>query len=442
MRISDPLSDIRSAYLWFQATCDTTPEPDPRISSNYILMNFTRRLYSSACEDEDSRCYELSHLCSEESVKRQCARTCQQCRTENQMGLSPFEEQYRGSWMESSRGEDILYNISSYTLSRGQEVTYDCLRMDEDIMKDKRVLLELSNNGCLPRYACVEMSKVTSSVMRFRLGNRVVWPLPSNHNKKAQICNTKHFKSTEGRSMRREERPHRLLVNIGRVQEVACEIPHQLQNGIAFNEEDTEDRVCEGCLNFTPDYSRSRFIIQPTNCSADTDGSRRRSLPLEYSCLASFNFRNRSRGVVTKTSLGTNSGVGQYLTWVFTKKDKIQVMKAAESFILEHRRVAPHRLLEVEFSVQEERNGECRAIMLLPRTTSTPRPPPIKIDDDFWDDDYSKSGHYGGSEGSVGSKVSQDRKAIVVSVRFGAANFTGSYSYDCEISCCQFHRKL
>ena len=101
-------------------------------------------------------------------------------------------------WLESSTHKDILYHIDSYTLSRGQEASYDCLRLEEDKMKEKRVLLELSNNGCLPRYACVEMRKVTSSVMRFRLGNRVIWPLPSKDNMKLQICKEDNFRVRKG----------------------------------------------------------------------------------------------------------------------------------------------------------------------------------------------------------------------------------------------------
>ena len=32
--------------------------------------------------------------------------------------------------------------------------------------------------GCYPRYTCMEMEKVATSVMRFRLGDRNRWPLP------------------------------------------------------------------------------------------------------------------------------------------------------------------------------------------------------------------------------------------------------------------------
>ncbi|KAK3750077.1 hypothetical protein RRG08_018374 [Elysia crispata] len=418
MRISDPLSDIRSAYLWFKAICDKTPEPDPHISTNYIRMNFTRRQYNSACEDEIDVCDQVSHLCDEPDLKKQCARTCKQCRTENQIGLCPFEEQYRGRWLESSTHKDILYHIDSYTLSRGQEASYDCLRLEEDKMKEKRVLLELSNNGCLPRYACVEMRKVTSSVMRFRLGNRVIWPLPSKDNMKLQICKEDNFRShTRGRHSSRSmarKRPDRLLVNTEAIQEVACEIPSQLHNGLAFNEEVVDGRVCEGCLNFNPHFVDSGFMIQPTNCSGQSDGKKsQENAQIQYSCLASFNFHNRSHSVVTKT-IGFSSGLGQYLAWVFTPKGKIQVMKAAETFVLEHRPVVPLKALVVEFSVQAERNMECRNKMFLPRTTSTPRPTHAPFDKGFWDPDYRNNDGDQGAGDGAGSGVKIDDKGEII----------------------------
>ncbi|RUS86276.1 hypothetical protein EGW08_005968 [Elysia chlorotica] len=406
MRISDPLSDIRSAYLWFQATCDKTPEPDPRISTNYIRMNFTRRQYNSACEDEIEVCHDLSHLCDEPGLRQQCARTCKQCLTENQMGLCPFEEQYRGRWLESSTDKDTLYDIKSYTLSRGQEASYDCLKLEEDKMKDKRVLLDLSTNGCLPRYACVEMQKITSSVMRFRLGNRVIWPLPSKDNMKLQICKEDNFRN-EVRGRHTTKRADSLLVNTEAIQEVACQIPESLHNGLAFNEDVQDDRVCEGCLNFNPHFVDSGFMIQPTNCSMESGGGKKdeKNAQIQYSCVASFNFQNRSRTVVTKT-MGFSSGLGQYLAWVFTQSGKIQVMKAAETFVLEHRNFVPHKSLVVEFSIQPERNAECRNKMFLPRTTSTPRPTHPPFGEGFWEREYRNNGGRdgAGSEVKVGDK--------------------------------------
>lgn len=88
-------------------------------------------------------------------------------------------------------------------------------------MKDKRVLLELYSNGCLPRYACVEMAKVTSSVMKFRLGNRIIWPLQNLKNQKEEVCKTDHFKSRDAHgSKSTKERPAKLLVNTGNIREV------------------------------------------------------------------------------------------------------------------------------------------------------------------------------------------------------------------------------
>ena len=50
----------------------------------------------SACEDEIELCDQLSHLCEEPSMMETCARTCKLCQSENELGLCPFGEQFRG----------------------------------------------------------------------------------------------------------------------------------------------------------------------------------------------------------------------------------------------------------------------------------------------------------------------------------------------------------
>ncbi|CAG5135224.1 unnamed protein product, partial [Candidula unifasciata] len=173
LRTTDPLSDIRNAYLWLKVICDTSEIPSP--------------------EDELEMCAGNSHNCFNQ-YKRHCAHTCGQCMSENHMGTCTFDEQYRGKWMESRNNTEHVLDIQAYSLVSDNTGRYDCFNLDSHKLPHKKVLLELNNNGCFPRYTCVEMAKITSSVMKFRFGDRLTWPLMTLKNQKEEICKDEHFK--------------------------------------------------------------------------------------------------------------------------------------------------------------------------------------------------------------------------------------------------------
>lgn len=107
--------------------------------------------------------------------------------------------------------------------------------------QEKQILVRFDDKGCYPRYACVEMAKVTTSVMRFRLGNRHQWPLHDHHDKhdkhdkKEQVCSPSNFLSPSAiENIPSEPRPARLLVSESYVHQVSCNLPPRLQHGVAF----------------------------------------------------------------------------------------------------------------------------------------------------------------------------------------------------------------
>ena len=103
-------------------------------------------------------------------------------------------------------------------------------------LQDKRVLVRIDENGCYPRYACIEMEKISSSTMRFRLGDRHQWPLPQIRDRKDHVCAVeKNFLSRNAIESRfHVQRPPRLLVKESYINRVPCGLPRRLQNGIAF----------------------------------------------------------------------------------------------------------------------------------------------------------------------------------------------------------------
>nr|KAG5708123.1 hypothetical protein BaRGS_002859 [Batillaria attramentaria] len=322
LRISDTLSDIHSAHLMLDLVCDTGDVI--RDTRNFFRLTLTRRVYASTCEDEveSDVCRELRHLCKTH-FKRHCARTCGECRMESEMGDCTFQEKYRGLWVDSGKGQDKTLDVGPYSLDMQGLGRYVCLRLESKKHEEKRVLVRIDENGCYPRYACVEMDKVESSVLRFRMGDRHQWPLPQKSDQKDHVCSADNFLSkNEIESRFHVQRPPRLM---------SAALPQH------------------------------------------------RMTTLEYSCLAAFTFHNNTYAVVTKTS--TYSAMGQYLCWVFTPDNHIKVAKAAETFLFEEEPVK-QELLEAQFSIlPDDSQGRCQNVIAVGTPPSnnkaTPRFPPM-----------------------------------------------------------------
>ncbi|XP_012942597.1 uncharacterized protein LOC106012887 [Aplysia californica] len=238
--------------------------------------------------------------------------------------------------------------------------------------------------------------------MKFRVGKRHMWPLPTSKGQKELICRSDNFQDkTATRSRYVTERPARLLVNTGDIREVSCGLPLHLQGGVAFSEVGIH---CGGCLKYDPQREPNKFVIRPVNCSEKPNKAqgedsnshtihhhRTNNQPIEYSCLAHFTFHNSSHAVVTKTT-SFEKGLGQYLVWIFTADNQIKVLKAADTFVFEKNRVIKSDLLQAQFTILRNNNMQCQQIVVFPRL-STPSgldvtPRPNHRTSDFYDGIY------------------------------------------------------
>ncbi|KAH9524251.1 hypothetical protein Btru_053927 [Bulinus truncatus] len=89
MRTTDPLGNIKEAYLWLKVKCDLAPVP----ASDFIHLKLEKRQFPSTCADEVDYC--TRSMCDTEARKH-CTLTCNNCHSENQIGQCAFQEQFRG----------------------------------------------------------------------------------------------------------------------------------------------------------------------------------------------------------------------------------------------------------------------------------------------------------------------------------------------------------
>ena len=358
LRITDALGDMQGAYLMLNLVCD--PNDPIQETHNYYYFQMFKSIHSSTCADEIEECSDLTQFCTTMSMyRRHCAKTCGDCEYESELGLCTFQEHVRGNWIDSSQKGDKNVTIYDYSLLIQDLGRFQCLEVQSEKHKERKVLLELFEDGCYPRYACLELEKISPSVMKYRLSNRLDWPLPHLDDQKEHICHDRNFKDSKDRTYRKELGPPKLLVNSNNIHSVKCGLPDHLHYGVPFRE---KEAGCGGCLYYNPNNGGDRLVVQPVNCSTP-------SLPIEYLCLASFDL-NDTWAVVTKREHEQN------ICWVFTKRGKILVLKAAQCLQFEKFDTAD---LEAVFTTVKSTTPEfnyCRNLVLVAQTTTTVRTTP------------------------------------------------------------------
>ncbi|KAK0041192.1 hypothetical protein Bpfe_029368, partial [Biomphalaria pfeifferi] len=352
LRTSDPLNNIKVAYLWLKVKCDLAVVP----IDDYIKLNLEKRSFSSTCADEMDFCQVT--MCDSER-KSHCAHTCGLCHSENQIGQCAFQEQFRGHWIDSGKNEDVSINIEAYSLNAGVMGKYDCLNLPSETQPERKVLLELNNNGCVPRYACVDMEKVTSTVMKFQISKRIMWPTNSPSNQKDKICESRNFGASE-----LKETPPRLVINKANLKEVPCDLPERLRSSVTFKHHDDKN-PCGGCLHYEPGHNPNQFSVIPFNCSKSKRSS-------QYNCLATFHPNDNSFSVVAK---GQDEDGVHYVYWVFTGAKDIKLLKASDALLYESDPASKHDLIVAQYYITPEVEPFCRDLQFFPRfmpLTTTP----------------------------------------------------------------------
>ena len=193
---------------------------------------------------------------------------------------------------------------------------FQCHEPDGHDFENRTMLLQTFSNGCYPRYACFEGKKVSSSILEYRLGNRVSWPVNNWDSLKEDVCADQQFEPSsrdkEKFGRRIDEKPTTVLVDSEHHYSVNCNL--QAWPGLKDDKlYMQESHVCEYCFVYDSNKrSQQKFIAQPYNC---TNG-----LTLDqkvYHCLGVFPQGDNIHAVVTRTIHAHQ----EYLCWVFVHEE-------------------------------------------------------------------------------------------------------------------------
>ena len=354
--------DERQMHLFMLPVCDPgagNGHGQITETQKYLTISLQRFNIQSVCADEFEGC-QKDQFC-DSSVAEYCHRTCHKCKPE----VSPcmFSESVQGEWFLDSEAKQKI-NIDLYEITIPGQGQFKCLTRNgtgiKNDKKDRTVLLHVFDNGCFPRYSCLEIRKTFPSVIQFRRGKSQDWPIFPIEDVKRQVCGDKRFfdQYEIAGNMRKYDIPFNTILHTSNYYNTDCRLPlDQLGfhgRSIFF----TEGEQCNGCLTYDPSVGGDFFDVRPINCS------KKAADHLRYICLANLDFEYNTKAVITGTYVG-HVQPDSFLCWVFQvdgKSREIIVLNPAECTQVTLDRVMEGDINPVaRFQVMDYLPGSCTA---------------------------------------------------------------------------------
>ncbi|OWF45579.1 uncharacterized protein LOC110456832 [Mizuhopecten yessoensis] len=352
----ESVGEVKQIHLFMDPVCDPgTGNGRGQITKtdNYLSITLQKITIPSVCANEFEGCNDR-RFCDNEVVEF-CHLSCNRCEPETEP--CTFQENIRGSWLLDTRDGPQYMNISSYKLFVPKFGRFHCLARNVSENESRTALLHVFDNGCFPRFACLEMYQPATSVRQFRLSNRVNWPHWPIDEAERFTCKDNKFKTLieMGESTRKVNIPTQVLLETKVHYSTNCKLPDHLglkANSLFFREGDK----CNGCLIYDPATRPDKIDIVKINCEEAANH-------IQYLCLATLDLGPNTRGVVTGTKPDREGRMTKFYCWVFTldgTKRKIIVLKAADCNMLSVEKVLEGLLTpEGKFDVVDSVPGAC-----------------------------------------------------------------------------------
>lgn len=323
LRITKSVSgEFEQIHLFMDPVCDPgTGNGHGQITEtdNYLSITLQKITVPSVCANEFEGCND-PRFCDSEIVEY-CHLSCNRCKPE--VELCTFPENVRGSWLLDAHGGPFYMNISSYQLFVPKFGRFQCLARNVSRNESRTALLHVFDNGCFPRFVCLEMFQPSTSVRQFRLSNRVSWPHWPVDEAEKYTCMNNKFKTS--RDMGNQEIPMQVLLETSVHYSTHCHLPDIMFKGkLLFFRVDKE---CNGCLIYDSSMMPDMFdIIAAGTCPREAGHTK-------YVCLASLDLDANTKGVITGSKPDRDRRLTNFFCWVFTmdgKKRKIIGLKASD----------------------------------------------------------------------------------------------------------------
>ncbi|KAK2155040.1 hypothetical protein LSH36_251g08011 [Paralvinella palmiformis] len=308
-----------NAILFRDLVCDSSYHPND--TSEYYTISMFRdaaHSFSDLCRDDYEGCSYWSTPCDDPGSTSfvTCARTCKLCNGTRPAPCSlPLE--LRGEWLETNRlGHDIV-DIRKNGFSKYQYDRFQCVRWHDDDDDDdapeedhdpdfvEEMMVSTFDNGCRPRYSCVQFKKRSPSVLHYKLSLAKVWPFYDTDWRRIDCSSFRYKDEAEPLGDVHRSRHFKALISMDAITNVNCDIGEPVE----FTTTGGDAVSCHGLLTEDNDsvYRHKHLQLLLYDCPA-------RRAQQTFACLYSSRHGYLSKHIIITEAIDDTN---EYQCWLF-----------------------------------------------------------------------------------------------------------------------------
>lgn len=300
---------VHEMYIYFSAVCPINNEPYDRM---LILKHFKTHYVANICEDENLVC--SYHHCSTH-VRDNCRLSCSLCEPEKEERPCSFSSEFQGYWNSLQSPSTSALVIDNETLVYDRQKWNCVTSTTSELLRRRKVLKLKFENGCHPRYMCIELAHPAQSVLRYRSGTELHWPIEGLE----EVCDDRYFEykptSSDVTGITNTSGPWLYFINDA-PKYVTCNLPWYIPNASFYDMYDKHGQhINNGCLinkNGSPGH-----MIYLHYTYQDIHHQWKVYLKKTFICLASIRFIGENDVLITQ-----NVEEGQYMCWSFYRDNE------------------------------------------------------------------------------------------------------------------------
>ena len=299
--------------LFKDVYCDTTDFPTD--SLNYLelaLTTDTPRPRSALCMNDYDACTTMwSNPCKHAGsvMHLTCASTCGICRNNSRPARCTLPGKFHGHWLDTSDAGRQTIEIDDRVLNERHLGQMECVRWQEGFAYGQpdhfeQMMVTTFDNGCRPRYQCLQLQKRNPSILRYKLSQSQIWPFEDTT---GYVVDCSSFTFRDDDSPLRDKfrtRHFKTLISVSERIYVSCDLPHIFEFMVVYE----DGTRCNGTLEQPTILSRTKMVMHLPRCPAKDEVQ-------TFACLDS----NRHGGYVSDQVIVTESQdmSSQLLCWLF-----------------------------------------------------------------------------------------------------------------------------
>lgn len=159
--------------LFTDVAAIVTGNPDEDVI--YFTLSIHKVIQTDLCSDEYSRCETMT--CNS-YLMDQCPKSCQKCNPSKRTPVCSFPAKLRGEWLLQDTSGTSEVNISESYFEISSIGLFKCVSFSDSPPYEKNKFTTISSfqNGCRPRYTCLNFKRLSESVLGFSLSQSYIWP--------------------------------------------------------------------------------------------------------------------------------------------------------------------------------------------------------------------------------------------------------------------------